>query len=214
MGPELVCESFPSSVPIASTTVHGFLAKQLATNQAIQRFVMDSATIRAQMVAKFADLQQTVGSIARHALASFDADVRLAVKRMEIDAESAEVLAQQLAASLVFLHRNSQDSTTSTSSLEAPVTSPTINVAVCDDVVTAVLKECWRVATADDGDVDTSALATARLRKEIHQAVRSFPCSSWLYVCLAFIGLTLVCRHRRPKPCLIACSGIVRPPRR
>jgi hypothetical protein len=123
---------------------------------------------RDDIVAKFGRLRAVLESSERAALAAYDEAVRCMVKQAEVEAEGVEVLAQQLSAQA--LASCDADVSVDLTSGE-PLESLHVDLAVCDDTLMMLLRECWKVVASASSNKDKQALAVASKQAEILEEV-------------------------------------------
>jgi hypothetical protein len=174
--------------PIASSaftppeSLQCLLSKRDAANQVISSFVHGSMSLRERAVAKFGELKAVLESTTRAALSSFDAEVKFAVKRLEIEVESAEVLAQQLSAKLRVESCDPKgcDHDVNSSGPTGPSNDVSglriVDLVLCEDVLKVAVQSCWLVVTDgnQDWDSDDHKLTLVQCQSDLTTSVRVF----------------------------------------
>jgi hypothetical protein len=184
VGASMNAPSGVTSGQLVEERIGELVVKQGVLERWLKLFVDESAVKRENIVSKFGRMRGVLESAERAALAAYDEEVRRVVKSCEVECESVEVLSQQLSACVLAYG----DGVTICDSVddsecvakEGSESLRSVNVALCEEGLCAVLERCWSLVSVSSGDSDVEALRVAEAEVSICDQVSVVLSSSLL----------------------------------
>jgi hypothetical protein len=178
----------PSSSPTWLTIIQQHLDRHGDVQRRLEEFVRECAVKREAIVTKFGRLQETLSSCERAVLVAYDDEVKAVVKQLEVEAESVEVLSEQLLGKIEcgLLSGMGEEELVGASvdAWESGVRVRSVDVSVWEEGLSSLMGVCWELvrSESDRSDTDEQALANSKLELGF-----------WKRVCVVMVEVDQVC---------------------